>query len=174
MKYKYLPNMGLAFNEKGEMKKLEDQSLKGWHFKKFSCFGFLYKLQEGPKSNNIYSIDYNYNPDKEYYSYFAHSGWDHITSYSNAIHVFTAPHGTKPIYSNSNDETIKYQQIYTQTRRGSISTAIAIVIFFLMATMSLIYIKPLFLVFLALTLISIIIFIFNIMPFIAFKGKINK
>lgn len=97
---KYLMSGGLAFSEEKDMEKLRRFSLKGWHVSDFTFMG--YKLEKGPKSDYIYSVDYRSlqdNEAEEYFDFFNSTGWSHITSEGN-MHLFRALPGTKPIYSD--------------------------------------------------------------------------
>lgn len=68
--------------------------------KKLSFAGFL--LEKSTPEDLIYSIDYRLLKEgekEEYLALFASAGWEHVCS-SYDIHIFKAPSGTNPIYSD--------------------------------------------------------------------------
>lgn len=107
-KYKYIPSMGLAFAEEQEMKQLGAYARKGWLFKKFSLFGYI--LMKGEPQDLQYALDYRKKPDEEYFSYFAEAGWTHVTAVGKEIHIFSAPAGVTPIYTDRTTTIEKYKQ----------------------------------------------------------------
>src|SRR5699024_5935287 len=87
--------------EESDMERLRKKSLRGWHIKKFSFFG--YRLERGEPTDVIYTIDYhllNEEDQEEYFDMFKMAGWEHVCTEYN-MHIFKAPRGTKPIYSDS-------------------------------------------------------------------------
>ncbi|HZG73628.1 MAG TPA: DUF2812 domain-containing protein, partial [Chondromyces sp.] len=95
---KYVSNNGLAFTEEKEMKKLADYAKQGWILEGFAGLG--YKLKKSEPQNIVYSLDYQQEADQEYFSYFETAGWSHVCSAGKEIHIFSAPAGTEPIYSD--------------------------------------------------------------------------
>ncbi|NMM65975.1 DUF2812 domain-containing protein [Clostridium sp. P21] len=107
---KYVMSKGLGFAEYVEMQMLSEYASKGWILCKFGFLG--YKLKKGTPQKLQYSLDYRNNADKEYFSYFKEAGWHHVCSMLNVIHIFSAPEGTKPIYTDINTESEKYMSQY--------------------------------------------------------------
>lgn len=111
---------GLAFFEESDMRRLRKNSLRGWHVKKFSFLG--YSLENGEPKDVIYTIDYHLlkEADKEeYFDMFELAGWGHVCTEYN-MHIFKAPLGTKPIYSDSDTKKEKYVRLSKLWRNASI------------------------------------------------------
>lgn len=106
MKRKYMSSWGLAFAEEREMRKLEKMAKQGWHLEKFAPLG--YSLVEGEPADVQYSLDYRTRPDEEYFEMFASSGWEHVTSAGDEIHIFKGRPGARPIYSDRETMVTKY------------------------------------------------------------------
>ncbi|WP_040226977.1 DUF2812 domain-containing protein [Bhargavaea cecembensis] len=107
-KTKYITSGGLAFSEEKDMKKLQRFSREGWHLKDFAFMG--YTLEKGEPADFIYSIDYRTLEDgeeDEYLDVFDSSGWSHVAS-AATIHLFRAPAGTKPLYTDRETTVEKY------------------------------------------------------------------
>lgn len=110
-KTKYMLSLGLAYFEQAEMKRLNKKSKEGWHLKKLSFMG--YKLEKGEPEDIIYTIDYRFLKDDEsaeYIDMFQLGGWEHVFS-DHYLHVFKAPRGTKPIYSDNDTRIEKYDRL---------------------------------------------------------------
>lgn len=110
---KYLMSGGLAFTEKKDMEKLHQWSLKGWHVSSFAFMG--YTLEKGENEEYIYSVDYHTLKEEdqdEYLDFFAASGWSRVASQGN-VHLFRAKANTKPIYSDKDTTSEKYQHSAT-------------------------------------------------------------
>ena len=106
-KTKYMMSGGLAFTEKGDMEMLSKKAKKGWHLKSFAFMG--YRLQKSTPEDVQYTVDYRSLEDgerEEYLEFFAAAGWEYVCS-SYDIHIFKAPTGTKPIYSDRESATDK-------------------------------------------------------------------
>ncbi|MCI1944992.1 DUF2812 domain-containing protein [Clostridium luticellarii] len=131
---KYVISNGLAFAEDEEMEMLSSYAKKGWILYKLDFFG--YKLRKGEPKDLQYSLDYRRDPDKEYFSYFKEAGWSHVCSSGNSIHIFSAPLGTKPIYTDSCTEIEKYMQQYKSARKAAIPSSISCVIFLIIVLLS--------------------------------------
>ena len=173
MKNKYVIISGLAFSEESDMEKLKNYASQGWILEDI-VGGLFYKLRKDKPQNIVYSLDYQFEADDEYFTIFKEAGWKHVLSIKNQMHIFSAQAGTKPIYSDSKSEIDKYTCIRNQTRRGTIfSLIIAIVLIGLLAV-SAIAIRPIFLIVLALLIIDIFIFVFNFMPYLAYNSRIKQ
>ena len=107
---KYVSSGGLAFTEHKDMKKLSRWAAKGWHLDSFAFLG--YRLRKGEPKHAAYCVDYNSvkaDDMEEYEELFEAGGWTRVCSSGN-IHVFTAPEGTKPIYTDKETNYEKYRQ----------------------------------------------------------------
>lgn len=119
---------GLAFLEESDMERLRKNSLRGWHLKKFSFLG--YRLEKGEPKDLIYTIDYHLvtETDKEeYFHMFTLAGWEHVCSEYN-MHIFKAPIGTKPIYSDTDTKKEKYIRLSKFWRNASLLSLILLII----------------------------------------------
>ena len=171
MKTKYIINSGLAFAEKKDMKKLEKLASEGWLLKGFSFGGFCYKLVQGSNQELTYTIDFQLNPDTDYFDIFSTAGWHHVTSSSKQIHIFSAPKGTAAIYSDNEIAEGKYKDITLLLGKGTAYTSVALIVFSLTMFMSKLHFEVLYYPLLILTLISSIAFIFCFMPYVMYKIK---
>lgn len=119
-KRKYMMSGGLAFLEESDMERLRKKSLQGWHLKKFSFLG--YRLERGESADVIYTIDYHLldkEDQAEYFDMFEMAGWEHVCTEHN-MHVFKAPKGTKPIYTDSDTTKEKYNRLAKSWKKASI------------------------------------------------------
>jgi dipeptide/tripeptide permease len=122
----------------------------------------------------VYSLDYQSEVDGEYYSIFKEAGWNPVVSVNNKMHIFSAKAGTKPIYSDCISEIDKYTKIRDQTRRGTLYSSIIAIALIGLLVVSAIAIRPIFLIVFGLIVIDILIFIFNFMPYLAYKSRIKQ
>ena len=173
MKNKYVMIEGLAFSEQSDMNKLSNYAKEGWLLDSIKG-NMLYKLKKGEPQDIIYSVDYQYNADDEYFSLFKEAGWNHILTSQNSIHIFSAPTGTEPIYSDSDSEKSKYTTVIKSEKKGSIISGILSLIFLCLAFVSSQYIRQLLIPLLIVFIISLCIFILNFMPFIASYNRIKQ
>lgn len=128
-KTKYMMSGGLAFTEASDMKKLRKKSLQGWHLKKFSMLG--YRLEEGKPEDVIYTIDYRFLDEEnktEYFELFRVAGWEHVCSEYN-MHIFKAPKGTKPIYTDKDTTKEKYKSLIKPIQKLTIMSAVMLFLF---------------------------------------------
>jgi hypothetical protein len=169
MKAKYRFNKGLAFAEKTETRKLETLASQGWIFKRFALGGFLYRFEQGPKKELSYSMDFHRNPDDEYFDFVKSASWEHLTSYHNQIHVFSAPKGTAPIYSGNAATEGKYDDIASTMKTGSFYSLIAMLLLLLGMTLSQYYLTVLYLPLKVAFSISVIVFVFFFLPYCQYK-----
>ncbi len=108
-KYRYISNMGLAFDEDRILNKFSKMAEEGWILKEMS---FLrYKLVKEEPKKLIYSVDYNEldNNDDAYFDLFKSSGWQHMCSYG-PFHFFSASPNTVPIYTDKKTYLSKYKK----------------------------------------------------------------
>ncbi|MEC2076215.1 DUF2812 domain-containing protein [Metabacillus fastidiosus] len=131
---KYVPSGGLAFYEEKEMKKLSKLAKEGWVLEGFAFLG--YKLRKIESCNIDYSVDYQKNPDDDYFTYFEAAGWSHVCSSGKEIHIFSAPAGTKPIYSDQETTIEKYEREKKSFGKYTLCFFISTVFLFLLANLS--------------------------------------
>jgi hypothetical protein len=98
---------GLAFDEEKDMEKLAGFARKGWVFERFSFMG--YKLKKSTPVELQYALDYRKDADEDYFCYFEEAGWKHEGTSGNYIHLFSAPKGIAPIYTDQASILEKYQ-----------------------------------------------------------------
>ncbi|TCI36415.1 DUF2812 domain-containing protein [Exiguobacterium sp. SH4S7] len=122
MNRKYMASWGLAFAEEREMEKLGRMAARGWHLEKFAPLG--YTLVEGEPVDVQYSLDYRKRPDEDYFELFRASGWEHVTSSGDEIHVFKGSPDARPIYSDRETTHEKYAQVEGQM--GKVALALLI------------------------------------------------
>lgn len=173
MKNKYVAIGGFAFTEESDMKKLSNYARKGWILDSI-VGGFFYKLRKGTPQNIIYTLDYQDNVDEEYFSIFKEAGWELVVSIGNKMNIFSAPVGTKPIYSDMDTEMEKYKIMKEQTKRGTVYSLLIGVILVISMIVSVIAVKSIFLILLGLFIIDIIVFIFNFMPYLAYNDRVKQ
>lgn len=173
MDRKYVMIDGMAFSEESDMSKLKKYAKEGWILEDI-VGGFFYKLKKDKPKDMDYSLDYQCEADEEYFSIFLEAGWTRVVSIGNEIHIFSAPEGTKPIYNDSESEVDKYVSIKMQTKKGTIYSLIATIILATLLPISAMAIRPIFLVVFSLFIVSIIVFIFNFMPYLAYNYRLNK
>src|SRR5699024_5540889 len=90
---------------------------KGWILDGVSTF--FYRLKKDKPENLIYTIDYQPNYDEDYCKIFQDAGWTNITTLGKHIHIFSAMEGTKPIYSDLQEQAEQYNPIIKEMTRGS-------------------------------------------------------
>lgn len=126
-KYKYIMNMGLAFDENRAMKKLSQMAQEGWILKKMTLF--RYKLIKAEPKELIYEMDYKELDENknEYFEIFENSGWEHMCSFG-PVHFFAASPNTMHIYTDKETYLGKYtksKKLYNKT--AIISTVMLII-----------------------------------------------
>jgi hypothetical protein len=171
MKTKYVMNGGLAFSEKRDIKKLEKLATEGWLFQEFAFAGFYYKLVKGPSQQLTYTMDFQANPDADYFNIFRNAGWHHVTSWSKQVHIFSAPQGTAPIYTGNEIDEGKYTDITATLGKGSIYTLAAVILCAVLLKVSQSQFEFMHFPLLVMTMLSVVAFIFCFMPYVAYKFK---
>jgi hypothetical protein len=174
MKTKYIINKGLAFSEKNDLKKFEDLANEGWILKDFAFGGFFFKLEQGEQQSLSYTLDLQADPDPEYKAIFEQAGWKHVSSFGNRIHIFCAPKGTSPIYSDDEIAEGKYTDFTASLGKTAVYAFLAFIIFSMVA----IWIRPLsdiayYPVYIA-VMLSLIAFVFSFMPYLKYKFNERK
>ena len=173
LKSKYVMIKGLAFSEESDMEKLEEYASEGWTLEDI-VGGFFYKLRKDKAQNIIYNIDYQTDANEEYFNIFKESGWNPVVSVDNYIHIFSAEAGTMPIYSDCESEIDKYTSIKNRSGKGALYSLVIAIILMVILGISLIAIRPIFLIALGLLIIDIFVFIFNFMPYLAYNSRIKQ
>ncbi|MEH7253686.1 DUF2812 domain-containing protein [Neobacillus niacini] len=171
-KVKYIPSGGLAFYEEKEMKKLAKYAKEGWILEKFAGLG--YKLRKEESKDIEYSLDYQKEADDEYFTFFEAAGWSHVCSAGNEIHIFSAPTGTKPIYTDKPTTVEKYEREKKQTGKAALPFFISTVVFWLLGVFSNWggISESIGIFFQVLGLISLIILIFPGLPYLSYQFKL--
>ena len=173
MKNKYVIIDGMAFGEEKDMEKLRNYAKEGWILEGISA-GFLYKLKKDKPRDIQYSLDYQNEATEEYFNLFSDAGWTRVVSIDNLMHIFSAPAGAKAIYSDHESEMDKYSRMSKITSKGTIYSLIAMVVLIILLAVSVIWVRPVFIAILCLLIIDIIVFVFNFMPYLAYKGRIKE
>ena len=175
---KYIMSGGLAFDEEKDMKKLEQLAREGWVFDRFSFMG--YRLRKTEAQDIQYSLDYRKDADPDYFAYFKEAGWKHECSAENHIHIFSAPAGTAPIYTDSDSLAEKYSSEKSRMGKGALIMLAATLA--IMAALWVISYFSLFSSFAAtvnttmriLFIFSLIGLVFTFMPYLGYVYKLNK
>lgn len=174
MKTKYMLNRGLAFDEQKEMKRLEEQAAKGWHLKKFAWGGFFYELVPGPKQDLSYSLDYQLKPSDDYLEIHSAAGWTRVTSTADSMHIFSAPKGTAPIYSDDEVDEGKYTEATSIAGKCAAYSFIALTLCLLALNATKASSSALLYPIAVLSIVVMTAFIFSFLPFVAYKYKARK
>ncbi|MCZ8495037.1 DUF2812 domain-containing protein [Priestia megaterium] len=132
---KYILSGGTAFAEKEDLQKLSDYAKKGWLLDRMVFFG--YELKKGEPQDLIYSLDFQKHADDEYFMLFEEAGWQHVCTTGHATHIFSAPRGTKPIYSDIETIIDKYKREKHFVGKAALSILVAMVFLLLFDIMSL-------------------------------------
>ncbi|MBM7616119.1 DUF2812 domain-containing protein [Alkaliphilus hydrothermalis] len=159
---------GLAFFEEKDFKKLSKLAQEGWILEGFSSFLF-YRLRKGAPQDIQYSLDYQTKPDEEYFSFFESAGWSHVCSAGNEMHIFSAPSGTKPIYTDEVSLIEKYEREQVQMKKVALPALVLSVVWAL--TLLTIWVSP---VILALLLVTMVVLVFTGMPYLAYGIRVRR
>ncbi|MCD5323430.1 MULTISPECIES: DUF2812 domain-containing protein [Pontibacillus] len=173
-KTKYIASGGLAFSEEEDMKKLSSLSEEGWIAKKLAPFGYVCK--RGESKSLQYAVDYRKDADDEYFAYFEEAGWTHVSTAVNYIHLFSAPEGTTPIYTDKPSTIEKYEAEKRVMGRAALPTLlITIALFMLYPLSDLNWMADIFgEVGIVLGYVSMIVLVFTGMPYLGFRRKVHK
>ncbi|ACA54621.1 DUF2812 domain-containing protein [Clostridium botulinum] len=173
MKSKYVMIGGLAFSEESDMEKLRNYASEGWILENI-VGGFFYKLKKDKPHDIVYSLDYQKQADEEYLAIFKDAGWKRIVSIGDEMHIFSAQAGTKPIYSDRESEMDKYINAKNRTGKGTLYSLIVAIVLICLSVIpikALRYMSP---IISGLLIIDFIVFIFNFMPYLAYKYRIKQ
>jgi hypothetical protein len=158
---KHIVSGGIAFSERKDLKQLKKFAAEGWLVKRYKGMG--YELEQGEPEEVDYSIDIHHlarDEEDEYFSMFEFAGWAHVCS-SYDTHLFKAPVGTKPIYSDSKtkaEKLLRLQKSITPAIwMGAILTIISYLLLLLMDGGIVFWV--LFVIFLAFTIPSVLMYI---------------
>lgn len=172
---KYIMSGGLAFDEEKDMKKLEQHALDGWIFDRFAFMG--YHLRKAESQELQYSLDYRKDPDPDYFAYFNEAGWKHEGTAENYIHLFSAPPGTAPIYTDRDSLVEKYSNEKTRMGKGALvmlaSTIFIQIVLFVISFFSNLggTVNTIMNILFVLSLIGLV---FTFMPYLGYSYKLNK
>jgi|GEM_PF-302892 len=173
MKNKYVIINGLAFSENSDMEMLSSYAKKGWILEGISG-AIFYRLRKDKPQDIKYSLDYQTESTKEYFDLFLEAGWTPVVSIANKMHIFSAPAGTKPIYTECVSEVDKYSKIKNQTKKASIYFFIAAIIFAVLLKISDVFIRPLFPIILILLIASTVLFVPSLITYLGLEHRIKK
>ena len=90
------------------------------------------------------------------------------------MHIFSAPEGTKPIYSDKETAVDKYTRIKKQMGKGAIYSLIAMVAFAFVLEGVTVILRPIFIAVLILFFVTMFSFVFNFMPYVAYTYRLRK
>lgn len=173
MKYKNVLISGFAFNEKGDMKKLQKLAKQGWILEGVCMPILSYKLKKGEPQNLEYTLDYQSNYDEEYFSIFKQSGWNLVVTMGDQMHIFSAAEGTKPIYSDSKEQIEQYLPLTKECGKGAVIASLTMVLLF--SLVNIFDISGWKLKFLTLlSIINMVAFVFTFLPYLGYKYRISK
>ncbi|HDX9578147.1 TPA: DUF2812 domain-containing protein [Bacillus pseudomycoides] len=111
MKKSYRLSSGLAFAEQKDLQMLQQRAQKGWRVVSFKAG--LYTFEQAKPEDVIFNFDFQDVPDTEFSEYmnlFEESGWMHVSSHAG-IHLFKAPMGTTPIYTDTSTKKSRNEQL---------------------------------------------------------------
>ena len=175
---KYMMSGGLAFDEEKDMEKLERLAREGWIFDRFAFMGYRLRKAEGQEIQ--YSLDYRKDADPDYFAYFKEAGWKHEGSAENYIHIFSAPSGTAPIYTDSDSLVEKYSNEKTRMGKGALimlaATLSIIAVLFVISYFSLFsgIEETVNIIIWILFVFSLIGLVFTFLPYLGYAYKLNK
>lgn len=173
MKTKYVMISGLAFSEESDMEKLKNYASQGWILEDI-IGGFFYKLKKDKPQDIVYSLDYQTETNEEYFTIFKEAGWKRVVSVGCQMHIFSAQAGAKPIYSDCKSEIDKYINVRNQTRKGTLYSLIIAIVLMGLLVVSIIAIRPIFLIIVGLLIADFFVFVFNYMPLLAYNSRIKQ
>ncbi len=173
-KTKYILSGGTAFAEKEDLQKLSDYAKKGWLLDRFAFLG--YTLKKGKPQELQYSLDFQEHADDEYFLLFKEAGWQHVCSTGNAMHIFSALPGTKPIYSDVETIVDRYKREKHSVGKAALSILVAMVFLLLFDVMSLYGWLPKAVGTITEILVATltVLLVFPGLPYLAYQRKLKK
>lgn len=171
---KYVPSGGLAFSEDKELRKLEEYAGEGWVLDRFAFLG--YQLRKAEPRKLQYSLDYQSHADKGYFDLFEEAGWTHVCSAGCEIHIFSAPLGINPIYTDKATTFDKYEREKVQMKKIFFPFSFIFILLLVISLTFNYYHLPQFIIGLGyiFTALAYIVLIFTGLPFIAYAIKLKK
>nr|WP_231784277.1 DUF2812 domain-containing protein [Lentibacillus sp. JNUCC-1] len=156
------------------MEKLERFAREGWILESFTPFG--YKLRQGTPQDVAFALDYQKDADSDYFSYFEEGGWSHVCSAGNSMHIFRAPAGTPPIYTDNSSLLTKYETEKRKTGIAALYALFAILLLYVLRELSHSNWMPDFIGTLALIFggLAYLVLIFTALPFFGYAWKVRK
>lgn len=173
MKSKYVMISGLAFSEESDMDRLKNYASQGWILEDI-IGGFFYKFKKDKPQDIVYNLDYQTDVNEEYLNIFKEAGWKLVVSVENQMHIFLAQAGTKPIYSDCESEIDKYTRMRNRTGKGTMYSLIVAIALICLLVASVNFFRSAFLIIFGLLIIDICMFVFNFMPYLAYKARIKQ
>ncbi|MED5245575.1 MULTISPECIES: DUF2812 domain-containing protein [Priestia] len=173
-KTKYILSGGTAFAEKEDLQKLSDYAKKGWLLDRFAFLG--YTLKKGKPQELQYTLDFQEHADDEYFLLFKEAGWQHVCSTGNAMHIFSALPGTKPIYSDVETIVDRYKREKHSVGKAALSILVAMVFLLLFDVMSLYGWLPKAVGTITEILVATltVLLVFPGLPYLAYQRKLKK
>ncbi|REK71303.1 DUF2812 domain-containing protein [Paenibacillus paeoniae] len=172
---KYVTSGGLAFTEVRDMKKLGKYARKGWLLESFAPFG--YRLRKGEPQDLIYSVDYQEAADADYVSLFEEAGWKKVCSTdTDGFHIFSAPPGTRPIYTDQASLMERYEREQKMTGKTALPLLIVTLVCLFLRSVSLNDWIPNILgqIGLIAGLVSLVLLIFPGLPYLSYSIRLNR
>lgn len=159
------------WGEEYDMERLSLEAKKGYIVEKL---GIRYTLRYQKPENLIFAIDYRDHPDAEYFELIKKSGWTHVDSLEY-IHLFKAPTGTAPLYTDTATQIEKYTQETRRMGQYSLAAILLSLVISLGITPSLLDYEPINLGWLVLLLngFGLVLVAFTILPFFNYWGRVN-
>jgi hypothetical protein len=173
MKEKFVIVTALAFSDQQDTKRLSEFASKGLMLKDYRIPLLSYRLLPAEKQKVDFLIDFQQNASSEYIDSYAQNGWQLVFAHED-LHYFKADKGTPTFYSDIEGKTSLYRKESKRYGLYAILSLIPLSLFgFLFSTFrsaSEIVTLPLFMF----TGLSIMSFIFCIMPFVTYHFRANK
>jgi hypothetical protein len=162
----------LKWGEEHDMERLALEAKKGYVVEKI---GFRYHLRYQGPQDLIYAMDYQDQPGDDYFELFKASGWDYVDSLSY-VHLFKAPTGTKPLYSDIETTIIKYMHELRRVGRYTAGAILYTLVISFLISPWLINLDQPGLEILALILLTsgLLLTVFTIIPFFNYWIRVNK
>lgn len=160
------------WGEEYDMERLSLEAKKGYIVEKL---GIRYTLRYQKPENLIFAIDYRNHPDDEYFELIKKSGWTHVDSL-DYIHLFKAPLGTAPLYTDTATQIEKYTQETRRMGQYSLAAILLLLVISLGITPSLLDYEPINFGWLVLLLngFGLVLVTFTILPFFNYWGRVSQ
>lgn len=173
MKEKFVIVTALSFSDQQDTKRLSEFASKGLMLKDYRIPLLSYRLFPSEKQEVDFLIDYQQNASLEYIDSYAQNGWQLVFAHED-LHYFKADKGTPAFYSDMEGKIALYRKESKRFGLYTLLSLIPVLLFgFLLSTFQSsgeIVTLPLFM----LTGLSIMSFIFCVMPFVTYHFRANK